>query len=488
MPINSFENYPMSWKPDKEKLARPIYQSLAEQMEKDIAEGFLLPGTKLPPQRELADYLDINFTTVTRAYKLCEYKGLIQSVMGSGTFVSASAGTVGPMINMMYQSNVIEMGPISCFEETNDLVVPMIRSVLNHMYPEQFLTYREPAGLSHQRQAASEWLSMLGVHVSYDELVIMTGAQNALTLTLLTLFNPGDRIVVDSFTYANFVEVAKLNHLTLVPVRGDSQGMLPGELDALCKQVKISGIFLIPSCHNPTTLVMSAQRKEEIAAVVKKHDLILIEDDADAFMTYGYVEDCGEPFFSMLPDNCIYICSMSKSVCSGLRVAYIAVPRKLAATLERTIFNTNVKTSSLDAEIITQAITTGTAAKIVERRIELAEEANRIYYEIFADYFKKKKIPLPKKENLHRPDHLMKKFPDGSHPLPYYKWLPVDTDESIQAVSARLLSRGVSLYDSSKFLCDSKVKDKFLRISLSTAGSMELLRQGLTTIKEEICR
>ena len=43
MPINSFENYPMSWKPDKEKLARPIYQSLAEQMEKDIAEGFLLP-------------------------------------------------------------------------------------------------------------------------------------------------------------------------------------------------------------------------------------------------------------------------------------------------------------------------------------------------------------------------------------------------------------------------------------------------------------
>ena len=52
----------MSWKPERSKLKRPIYLSLAEQLEKDIAAGFLLPGTKLPPQRELADFLDISFT------------------------------------------------------------------------------------------------------------------------------------------------------------------------------------------------------------------------------------------------------------------------------------------------------------------------------------------------------------------------------------------------------------------------------------------
>ena len=69
MPFNSFLNYPMSWKPDRSRLTRPIYRSLAEQMEKDIAAGFLPPGTRLPPQRELADFLDINFTTVTRAYR-----------------------------------------------------------------------------------------------------------------------------------------------------------------------------------------------------------------------------------------------------------------------------------------------------------------------------------------------------------------------------------------------------------------------------------
>lgn len=91
MPFNSFLDYPLSWKPDRQKLKRPIYLSLALQMEQDIASGVLLPGTKLPPQRELADFLDLNFTTVTRTYKLCELKGLLYAVTGKGTFVSANA-------------------------------------------------------------------------------------------------------------------------------------------------------------------------------------------------------------------------------------------------------------------------------------------------------------------------------------------------------------------------------------------------------------
>lgn len=469
MPVNSFDNYPMAWKPEKSKLPRPIYKSLAEQMERDIAEGLLLPGTKLPPQRELADYLDINFTTVTRAYKLCEYKGLIQSVMGSGTFVYAYAGKNKPQAVSIYRSDTIEMAPISCFEETNDLVLPLLQKVLNHLYPEQFLTYREPAGMVHQRQAASEWLSLLGVNVHYTDVVIMTGAQNALTTALLTLFDPGDRIAVDTFTYANFIELSKLYHLTLVPIRGDEHGMLPGELDALCRQSGIKGVFLIPSCHNPTTIVMDSQRKEEIAAVIKRHNLLLIEDDADAFMTYGYVKDCGEPLYSMLPENTVYICSMSKSVCSGLRVAFMVVPPDTVPAFERSVFNTNVKTSSLDAEVISEAIISGSAHKLVEKRIELAREANQIYNEVMFS-------------GKGRPGEI----PSTEHPFPYYRWLPINTEETPEAVKSRLLSKGVSVFSSDIFRADNKATEKYLRVSLSSAGSMEMLRKGLEIIKSEV--
>jgi len=86
MPINSFENYPMSWKPSINKIEKPIYKALARQLEQDIVNGVLLPGTKLPPQRELADFLDLNLSTISKALKVCELKGLLSASVGSGTW------------------------------------------------------------------------------------------------------------------------------------------------------------------------------------------------------------------------------------------------------------------------------------------------------------------------------------------------------------------------------------------------------------------
>ena len=96
MPINSFKNFFLSWTPDISKLSRPRYLSLANLLETDIRTGKLPPGAKLPPQRELADYLDINFTTVTRAYDLCREKKLIYGITGRGTFVSPLPGNTLP--------------------------------------------------------------------------------------------------------------------------------------------------------------------------------------------------------------------------------------------------------------------------------------------------------------------------------------------------------------------------------------------------------
>ena len=82
MPFNSFDDYPMSWRPGRAELYAPIYQSLADLLERDIRSGALPAGTKLPPQRELADFLDLNPSTVTKAYKLCEVRGLVHAVVG----------------------------------------------------------------------------------------------------------------------------------------------------------------------------------------------------------------------------------------------------------------------------------------------------------------------------------------------------------------------------------------------------------------------
>ena len=87
MPINSFDNYPMSWKPDASGISGPKYIALATLLETDIRSGKLKAGTKLPPQRELADFLDLNLSTISKVYKLCSQKGLLSASVGNGTYV-----------------------------------------------------------------------------------------------------------------------------------------------------------------------------------------------------------------------------------------------------------------------------------------------------------------------------------------------------------------------------------------------------------------
>ena len=112
MPVNSFENYPMSWKPTIENRSNSLCKELALQLEKDISEGVLKPGTMLPPQRELADYLDINLSTISRAFKLCEQKGLILGVVGRGTFVASDVMSSGVFLRSSREEKLIEMGAI----------------------------------------------------------------------------------------------------------------------------------------------------------------------------------------------------------------------------------------------------------------------------------------------------------------------------------------------------------------------------------------
>src|SRR5699024_8945313 len=93
------------------------------------------------------------------------------------------------------------------------------------------------------------------------------------------LFRPGERIAVDEYTFANFIELAKMMGIELVPVAGDACGMRDDALDALCRSVDVRGAYLMPSCANPTTVHMPLGRRERVAAVAERRGLVIIEDD-----------------------------------------------------------------------------------------------------------------------------------------------------------------------------------------------------------------
>jgi DNA-binding transcriptional MocR family regulator len=459
MPVNSFENYPMAWKPEKEALKRPFYKSLASLLEQDIINGFLAPGTKLPPQRELADFLDLNFTTITRAYKICEVKGLIFAVTGSGTFVAPNA-TRSITISNDKITNSIDFGLVASFEQSNGIVAEVILKVVDKSYLEQLLNYNDPTGIPHQKTAGLNWMKSFGIQADQEHIAIVSGAQNALAIALAALFEPGNRIATDLYTYSNFIELAKMYHIQLVPIPGDHFGMLPNELEKQCSQINIHGIFLMPSCNNPTTVMISDFRKQELAAVIRKHRLILIEDDIHAFLTAGIISDYQQPMFNLLPEQSVYICGTSKSICSGLRVAYMVYGDALSEKILQAIFNINVKTSSFDAEVITELILSGKAHEIVSQKKQLAQSANDIYSEYF-----------PLKKNV-------------GHPLSFYRWLAIEGHNDALQLEADLKRQGIRVFHSNRFLSGQTTPDKYLRIALSSTNSLDELKIGLKILKQ----
>ncbi len=459
MPVNSFDNYPMSWKPDKKALKRPFYYSIATLLEQDILNGFLAPGTKLPPQRELADFLDLNFTTITRAYKLCEFKGLIYAITGSGTFVAPNAAR-SITISTEKITNCIDLGFVASFEQSNGIVAEMIQKVADKSYLEQLLNYNDPTGIPHQKTAGLNWMESVGIRTDQEHIAIVSGAQNALAIALAALFEPGNRIATDLYTYSNFIELAKMFHIQLVPIPGDQFGMLPDELEKQCCQVNIHGIFLMPSCSNPTTVMISDFRKQELAAIIRKHHLILIEDDIHAFLTAGIIPDYQQPMFNLLPEQSVYICGTSKSICSGLRVAYMVYGDRLRKNILQAIFNVNVKTSSLDAEVITELILSGKAHEIVSQKKQLAQSANDMYSEYFPN-----------------------RNPVG-HPLSFYRWLSIQEHHDALQLETDLKRRGIRVFHSDRFLSGPTTPDKYLRIALSSTNSLDELKMGLEILKQ----
>lgn len=461
MPVNSFNDYPMTWKPDRQTLKRPIYLSLASQLEQDIRLGLLPPGTKLPPQRELADFLDINFTTITRAYKICELKGLLHARTGSGTFVTPQAAQTVTISLAGMQQECIDLGLVASYEETNTLTLPILRQVARSQRLESLLTYACPDGMPAHKQAGIYWLQHLGLHTDPEHIALVSGTQNGLVICLSALFSPGDRIAVDRYTYANLIELAKLYHLQLIPIDGDAQGMSAASLAAHCQLHPIQGIYLMPSCSNPTTIRISTARREELAEVIRRYRLIFLEDDIHAFLTADILPDYQGPMVNLVPEQGIYICGTSKSICSGLRVAYLAGGETFREPLLKALFNINVKTSALDSEVITQLIRSGQIWKIIARKFSLAQAANDCFNAIFPQAVQ-------------------------GHPLSFFRWLPIACQQPGIIVEQQLLTKGIRVYHSDRFLCGNAAPQKYLRISLATTADLAELKKGLGILADYI--
>ncbi|SET88762.1 transcriptional regulator, GntR family [Lacrimispora sphenoides] len=455
MPINSFENYPMSWTPDKQKLTFPFYYCLADMLEQEIKSGKLTANTKLPPQRELADYMDLNLSTITKAYKLCEMRGLIHAITGKGTFVTPYANVSTSTVEKIAKSK-IELAVIHPFYESNTTIRDLTIEILKKPFSEQLFEYSHPLGDRGQILTAARWLKRSGLEADEHNTMIAAGAQNALATILSSLFEAGDCVAVDIYTYPNFISLANLLYLQLVPIENDGAGMLPDRLENACTLRKIKGIYMMPAGGNPTNIAFSESRKREIGEIIRKKNLIAIEDDNYAVL----LEEPYTPLALEAPEHCIYISGLSKPLCPGLRIAYMHLPDQFIEIMEQGMFSQNLKISSLNMEIAAEIIRSGLDRKIIQKKRKATVKRNQIY----ASYFPESRTYMES----------------------YYQWLYLPEHRTGRICEMELSRQGISVFGAERFLCGNQGKTNAVRVATCSAESDGQLRKGLEGLKNFI--
>jgi DNA-binding transcriptional MocR family regulator len=462
MPVNSFDNYHMSWKPRRDRLTAPIYLSLAAMLEEDILSGLIPRGTRLPPQRELADWLDIDFTTVTRAFNVCREKNLIYGITGRGTFVSPVPGSASPAINE--DADIIDLGTVASFPSLSSGIVTAMRSVIESGHVERLFSYAGPGGAPHHIAAGRRMLEFGNIAAPANGIAVFAGAQNAISVALLSLFTAGDAIAVDPYTYSNLIESARLAHVKLVPVEGDGGGMNPGELDRLAKKYRIKGLFTMPAAANPTGITLSEERKDAIACVARARSLTIIEDDISPFAPSPQ----RRPFFMRNPDSTIYIAAYMSMLAPALRITYAAFPEAYRDKLLKGLFLLNMKAGSIDAEIISELVLSGEAARIMAAKRKAAIGANAVFDRTFPELSLSRRT---KAEGL----------------FPFFRSVPLAASRlSGPEAEDFFRARGVATLHSCRFAVGKARQHDFLRISLSSANSERQLAEGLRRLKKGI--
>lgn len=448
--------YDLTWKPQIDKTKKPIYMEIVKTLESDIKKEILKPGDKLPPQRELADFLHINLTTVTKAFKICERKGLLYATVGKGTFISSDANIPTSLIMQNNENTIIEMGMLHPLYDQNKLVVESMRQVANKLKIENYFEYDEPKRKISHRELGVEWLKKFHVNPDADKIIIASGTQNALAVTLISLFEAGDKIGTDCLTYTGFKSLANMLGIRLVPIYMNKYGINTESLNRICKTEGLKGLYLMPECQNPTTYTMSLSVRKQIAKIIKDNGMILIEDDSYSFL--GNTDLA--PISELVPEQSIYINGTSKSLSAGLRVAFMMVPSAFYKRISRGIYNVNMNTSHFNVEIVANLIETGTADKIIAEKQKEAEYRNKIVNDIMSGY------------TIY-----------GNN-RDCFRWLILPDYWTGKEFELRAKMAGVQVFCAEKFAVGSVQVEPAVRISISSVKNQNDLTKGLIILKK----
>ena len=333
----------------------PLLRQLARGIAAAIERGVLERGTRLPSERALAADVAVSRGTAVAAYDLLVADGLVERRRGSGTYV-LGAGALGlppgregsALVHRLVDrsaaaSDVIDLS-ISVLHDPAGL--PDVSVGVADLSDTGY----SPWGLPSLRAAVASHVTSWGLSTTAEQVVITTGAQQAIAAAAACWVRPGDVVAVDDPTYPGAVAALTAAGARLVGVRVDGAGVVPSSLEQALR-ASPSLVYLQSTLHSPTGAVLTAARRADIAALVAEARVPVVEDCALADLAWGDVPP-PPPLASHLPDGSVAVVgSLSKVFWGGLRVGFVRAPEPVALRFAR------VKaTNDLGSSVVSQVL------------------------------------------------------------------------------------------------------------------------------------
>ncbi|HSH23431.1 MAG TPA: PLP-dependent aminotransferase family protein [Acidimicrobiales bacterium] len=324
-----------------------LHRLLASRLS-DLAErGQLTAGVRLPPERALAEVLGISRTTVVAAYRTLKADGRVAARQGSGTYVLPPDGPSrgdDPVIGALARNQLFAaLGDAP--RGTIDLAtaIPPAAACVVRALPESHdvralcsTTGYFPAGSEQLRGAIADAYRAQGLVTTAEQILVTSGAQQAISLVASLYLRPGDAVVVDQPTFPGALDVFRAAGARLLSMPVDTGGARVDVLERLVRRTAPHLVYLVATHHNPTGSVLTPARRERLAAVAANGQIPVVDDTTLADLDHDGGGELPAPVATFAPAApVITIGSMSKLFWGGLRVGWVRAAEPVITRLRR---------------------------------------------------------------------------------------------------------------------------------------------------------
>ncbi|MFD5097544.1 aminotransferase-like domain-containing protein [Streptomyces albidochromogenes] len=436
-------------------MAAPRYKTLVDALTADIRSGRLAAGARLPTHRGLAAREGIAVVTATRVYAELEAMGLVSREQGRGTFVRDITVPTGHGIDQqLVPTDAVDLNfNYPSLPGQADLLRQALREVATSGDLDSLLRYQPHRGRPQDRASIARHLRRRGITTDPDQILITSGAQHGLAITVMAALNAGDVIAVDALTYPGFKVLAHAFHLDLEPVPTTANGPNLDALEELCATRPVRAIYTMPTLHNPLGWVIPAPDRTRLIEIARQHGPLIIEDASYAYL----VENPPPPLAATAPDITVYVSGLSKSIATGLRVGFVVAPPSTVPSLERAIRATTWNTPALTTAVACRWLEDGTVDHLEAQKRDDAKARQTLARQELAG------------------------LPVISHPSSYFTWLPLPDDARADRLTATLERQNISVSTAEPFTT-SMHTPQALRLALGSPD-LDRLQSTLRTVR-----